>query len=477
MDTTLDEAIALGDTEARDLALEIRNRDREYQASRSDMLWRLAAVTYTEKHPPLRMSDIITVVDAAPDEEAQLQTVMVKLSKRGDYNPLLVELAIATIGPHDTDSIIDFVNPLDVKNIKHIEAASGKRLFECTSCEDSFLAKDLITTPCGHCYCGSCLNMVFKAAVSDESLYPPSCCDQTPIPIEHAKRFLDRGFETTFEKKGVEFNTLDRTYCSDPECSTFIPPNSIRSETAYCWDCGQATCVEDDWTIPPAEWGLGEPFPAPIWVGEPEENPVQQEQDRSRAGTPDMPDFEWPDEQFVEDINRDLQRAIAEAQRRPPDQPPGAEAVGNATNPDADTTLLQLTPDDTLINMLRQSITVASAQYSILLNQDHENENPYTKSRASNEDVLERESIPDVQLPDGSDSREESAQSDHNSDGASEYQNSEHSSSVSMQPARHSRLRTKLSPRRLLRTLRKAGMSVLRRREITSSCSNKATVE
>lgn len=276
MDSIIGEALAIGNREVRDLVLQIRDRDNEHLAQtrhrenehlvqirdreneylmqirhltnehlrqRSGLLLDLGEKVSSIKRPTLEMSDIVTVVDAAPDEEAQLQTVMVRLSKRGDYDPLLVELVVATIGPHDTDAIIDFLIPLDVESIKHIKTASGKRLFECTSCEDSFLAKDLILTSCGHCYCGSCLNMVFKVAVSDETLYPPSCCAQTPIPVEHAKRFLDPELETTFEEKSVEFNTIDRTYCSDPTCSTFIPPDSIRSATAYCQNCDKATCV------------------------------------------------------------------------------------------------------------------------------------------------------------------------------------------------------------------------------------------
>lgn len=243
MDAIIAETLALGNREIKDFALEIRDRENDERVERDQRFFTLGEMIYKVKHPRLSMSDIVTVIEAAPDEEAQLQTVMARLSKKGEYDALLVELAIATIDPHDTDAIIDFVAPLDVQNIKYIKAASGKTLFECTSCEEHFSAKDLVTTTCGHCYCGSCLGVVFNAALNDESLYPPRCCRNLPISIEHAKKFLDPEFEEKFKDKGVEFGTVDRTYCSDPTCSTFLPPETIDRANAYCEICGNRTCV------------------------------------------------------------------------------------------------------------------------------------------------------------------------------------------------------------------------------------------
>lgn len=243
MDANIAGALSSSDLEINYLASEIVRLDSEHQKRREELLWDLAITTQEKRHAVLEFSAIVTVVDAAPDEEAQLQTILTRLAKRGYYNPVFVELAIATVGPRDTDAVARFLDSLDINQIKHITTASGNRLFECTSCEDRFAAKDLITTSCGHCYCGSCLSMVFNAAVSDESLYPPSCCVQMPIPIEHAKRFLDPEFGATFEEKGVEFSTVDRTYCSDPTCSKFIPLGTTYNGTVYCYTCDKGTCV------------------------------------------------------------------------------------------------------------------------------------------------------------------------------------------------------------------------------------------
>lgn len=243
MDTLVDEAMILGDRQARDLALEIRNHENAHQAERQRRIWNLGDMIQNIRRPYLRLSDIVTVVEAAPDEEAQLQTVMARLAKRGEWDPLVAELAIMTVGPQDKDALVDFLESLAIKDIEHSKTAQGKSLIKCVACEEELQPKDLILTTCGHCYCGSCLITAFQTAVSDESLYPPSCCANTPIPLDHATRFLDPELETTFEEKGVEFSTVDRTYCSDPTCSTFIPPDDYYADRAICPKCLSRTCV------------------------------------------------------------------------------------------------------------------------------------------------------------------------------------------------------------------------------------------
>ncbi|KAH0263242.1 hypothetical protein KCU91_g12857, partial [Aureobasidium melanogenum] len=243
LDALVDEAMLLGDADARDLAIDIRNQEVEHQRVRRNRLWNLGDMIDSIKHPYLDFSDIVTVVEAAPDEDAQLQAVMARLAERGEWDPLLAELAIATVGPQDTDAIVYFLNSLAIDKKDHITTAGGKKLVECVACEEQLPPKDLTLTSCGHCYCGSCLSLVFNATISDESLYPPRCCAQTPIPIEHAKRFLDSGFEETFRDKGVELNTIDRTYCSNPTCSAFILPEDYVRDRATCHKCWQRTCI------------------------------------------------------------------------------------------------------------------------------------------------------------------------------------------------------------------------------------------
>ncbi|THY80216.1 hypothetical protein D6C93_10007 [Aureobasidium pullulans] len=232
------------------IAVHISKEDAHHARRRLALLAELQDLGYDEDDisgdpaPEFAFSEVTTVIEAAPDEEAMLQAVMVRLAKRGNYDSLVAELAISTLGPHDIDKLAEFLDSLNIDTPKHtISDDNGKALVECVACEDQLPPKDLILATCGHCYCGTCLDMVFNAAVLDESLYPPSCCENTPLPIEHAKRFLEPGMVETFNEKGVEFSTVDRTYCSDPTCSTFIPPSDIHGDAAVCDGCGKQTCV------------------------------------------------------------------------------------------------------------------------------------------------------------------------------------------------------------------------------------------
>ncbi|KAG9527226.1 hypothetical protein KCU93_g5348, partial [Aureobasidium melanogenum] len=242
MDPVLAEALSSRDRELADIALRIQRLDNDHHNDRDRLLWEMALTTY-RKQNALNFSPVVTIVDAAPDEEAQLEAVMDRLAERVYYDPVMVELAIAAVGPHDTDALVDFLNSLAVASIEHTKTAHGKTLIKCAACEEQLPPKELVLATCGHCYCELCLGAMFMAAMNDESLYPPRCCGDSPISIEHAKKFLDEEFEKEFEKKGVEFATVDRTYCSDPTCSTFIPPETIDRATAHCWNCKKGTCV------------------------------------------------------------------------------------------------------------------------------------------------------------------------------------------------------------------------------------------
>jgi hypothetical protein len=168
---------------------------------------------------------------------------MVRLAKRGEYDPLTAELAIVTVGPHDTDALVDYLENLTITRIEQTTTASGKKLGTCAACEEQLPAGDLSLASCGHCYCRSCVGIMFDTATKDESCYPPKCCKDAPVPVEHAKRLLDPELQARFEEKAVEFDTVDRTYCSNLECSTFITPAEIDSDTVTCLSCSERTCV------------------------------------------------------------------------------------------------------------------------------------------------------------------------------------------------------------------------------------------
>jgi hypothetical protein len=168
---------------------------------------------------------------------------MVRLAKRGDYDSLTAELATATIGPHNTDAIVNYLENLAITKTEQTTTASGEKLGTCAACEEQLPTRDLILASCGHCYCRSCVGIMFDAATKDESCYPPKCCKDAPIPVDHAKRLLDPELEARFQKKAVEFETVNRIYCSNPGCSVFMPPSEIDSDAVTCPSCSERTCV------------------------------------------------------------------------------------------------------------------------------------------------------------------------------------------------------------------------------------------
>jgi hypothetical protein len=110
----------------------------------------------------------------------------------------------------------------------------------CSVCMEDFIWFYVASLPCGHHYCSACLTEMFKGAMVDESRYPPRCCE--PISVEEGLPFLHWKVMRDYLEKKVEWDTKDRTYCSNKECLTFIRPKNIRKKKAKCPKCGTKTC-------------------------------------------------------------------------------------------------------------------------------------------------------------------------------------------------------------------------------------------
>ena len=114
---------------------------------------------------------------------------------------------------------------------------------QCTACGDEKPASDIATAPCDHKYCDECLSRLFRDAMNDGTLFPPRCCRQE-MPLGKMRFFLGAQLARDFEIKAIEMSTIGRTYCSDPRCSTFIPPHGMAfGSMALCPTCFEATCV------------------------------------------------------------------------------------------------------------------------------------------------------------------------------------------------------------------------------------------
>ena len=118
----------------------------------------------------------------------------------------------------------------------------GQEIRQCTACTDSFPSRDVVNSPCNHPYCADCIATLFEEATKHESRFPPKCCSQ-PIPLVLVKPYLTPASILLFERKTVEFATLNRTYCSKEDCNAFIEPTYVKDSTATCQDCYQQTCT------------------------------------------------------------------------------------------------------------------------------------------------------------------------------------------------------------------------------------------
>jgi hypothetical protein len=112
----------------------------------------------------------------------------------------------------------------------------------CIACQEHIRFYDMARVPCNHEYCRDCLQDLFRASMTDDSLFPPRCCRQ-PIDTKTVRIFLTAELLKQYEQKKVEFDTSDRTYCSNPLCSAFIRLEDITNERATCPNCSAVTCA------------------------------------------------------------------------------------------------------------------------------------------------------------------------------------------------------------------------------------------
>lgn len=121
--------------------------------------------------------------------------------------------------------------------------AKAQKKRPCTSCLDDTPASQLILAPCQHEYCHQCLISLFRAATTDETLFPPKCCQQAMPMGQQVEQILGRGLVATLQEKKIEFETVNRIYCSGPGCGVFIWPGLCEDDVANCVRCGTRTCV------------------------------------------------------------------------------------------------------------------------------------------------------------------------------------------------------------------------------------------
>lgn len=112
----------------------------------------------------------------------------------------------------------------------------------CVACQNYCFAQVVATLPCNHNYCFVCLQELFTTSFKDSTLCPPRCCRQT-IDVTCIEYLLDSDTVNLYNAKKIEHDTVDKTYCSKPACSTFITAGRIMGKLAICGECRSGTCI------------------------------------------------------------------------------------------------------------------------------------------------------------------------------------------------------------------------------------------
>lgn len=112
----------------------------------------------------------------------------------------------------------------------------------CTACLENTPPQDTARVPCGHQYCRTCIQELFRASFMDESLFPPKCCREL-ITADSVRTYLTKELVRQYEDKKIEYETPNRIYCFVASCSTFIRVKNIAKEKATCPVCRRVTCT------------------------------------------------------------------------------------------------------------------------------------------------------------------------------------------------------------------------------------------
>lgn len=112
----------------------------------------------------------------------------------------------------------------------------------CSVCHEGFRCAATVKVRYEHRYCIKCAKDLFVQATHDETLWPPRCC-KTPIDVDLVRRHMTGEELKAYDLACVEFATINRTYCSNRQCGSFLPPAliSTRTKIATCNICGTCT--------------------------------------------------------------------------------------------------------------------------------------------------------------------------------------------------------------------------------------------
>ncbi|KAH7179283.1 uncharacterized protein B0J16DRAFT_387116 [Fusarium flagelliforme] len=187
---------------------------------------------------------IVALLEA--DEQAERDHLLaLRLDENPDAMPAETGICPRDCLDDETYDLLKVYNAYVDHEDYPVSIIKGKgKMKACIVCRDDFPEIQTTEVPCFHTLCRTCFVTLINTTLNDESLFPPKCCGQ-PIPItaSNHSRFITESMVTGFEEKKIEFETVDRTYCSNAKCSNFIPPSFTTEDTASCTVCWATTCV------------------------------------------------------------------------------------------------------------------------------------------------------------------------------------------------------------------------------------------
>ena len=107
---------------------------------------------------------------------------------------------------------------------------------DCTFCSQTLPQAQLSKLECAHEACAECLRKLF-------STYPARCCIDIPLTEERIK-VLGPMSINKYISKNQEKSAEMKTYCSKPDCGTFIHSSRFLGKKAICPSCYHMTCIE-----------------------------------------------------------------------------------------------------------------------------------------------------------------------------------------------------------------------------------------
>ena len=147
-------------------------------------------------------------------------------------------LGLGEAGPSN-DARTDSSDSSDITDIRPARPGTERG---CVACGDSADETDLIDLPCEHQYCQPCLLRHVEVALTDETCFPPQCCERN-LPLSFLETHIGADLTKKYEEKVIERADTARTYCSNRACSSYILPSNVSGNVGSCNICDTKTCT------------------------------------------------------------------------------------------------------------------------------------------------------------------------------------------------------------------------------------------